>query len=69
MPTGGTLDTVVLRFRSAFYGFPAGRYIKFAAWLKHTDSSFQGFSYYNRTGGNDDDERHIDGHTAVSDYF
>ena len=42
MPTGGTLDTVVLRFRSAFYGFPAGRYIKFAAWRKHTDSSFQG---------------------------
>ena len=26
------------------------------------------YSYYNRTGGSDDDERHINGHTAVSRY-
>jgi hypothetical protein len=25
------------------------------------------YSYYNRTGGNDDDERPINGHTAVSE--
>ena len=37
---------------------------------KTRDSCFRAYSYYNRTGGNDDDERHIDadGHTAVSDY-
>ena len=29
---------------------------------------FRAYSYYNRTGGNDDDERHINSHTAVSDY-
>ena len=27
--------------------------------------SFRAYSYYNRTGGNDDDERPIDGHTAA----
>ena len=26
---------------------------------------FRAYSYYNRTGRNDDDERHINGHTAV----
>ena len=26
---------------------------------------FRAYSYYNRTGGNDDDERPIDGHTAA----
>jgi hypothetical protein len=26
---------------------------------------FQGYSYCNRTGGNDDDERPINGHTAA----
>ena len=27
--------------------------------------SYQGYSCYNRTGGNDDDERPINGHTAA----
>ena len=30
--------------------------------------AFQGLQLFNRTGGNDDDERHINGHTAVSRY-
>jgi hypothetical protein len=29
---------------------------------------FRAYSYYSRTGGNDDDERPINGHTAVSRY-
>ena len=33
-----------------------------------TELSFRADSYYNWTVRSDDDERHIDGHTAVSDY-
>ena len=29
------------------------------------EASFRAYSYYNRTGGNDDDERPINGHTAA----
>ena len=36
------------------------------SWLRRfTGITFRAYSYYNRTGGNDDDERPINGHTAA----
>jgi hypothetical protein len=37
-------------------------------WCQKPESVVRPYSYYSRTGGNDDDERPINGHTAVSRY-